>query len=106
MRLRTRRLMPLSSGDEVLALKHETKLAFNLGPPLQLNALSVSASPVGDERRNYVIVVGRRQASVTDSEKLESNPENPDPEFVVASAVDASSILDPSAFNFTGGIQE
>ena len=30
MRLRTRRLMRLSSGDEVFALKLETKLAFNL----------------------------------------------------------------------------
>ena len=45
MRLRTRRLMRLSSGDEVFALKLETKLAFNLCPPLRpLNALRVRPS--------------------------------------------------------------
>ena len=44
MRLRTRRLMRLSSGDEVFALKLKTKLAFNLCPPLRpLNALRVNA---------------------------------------------------------------
>jgi hypothetical protein len=70
------------------------------------NAMAVDAAPVGDERRNLVIVVGRRRAVVTDSAKLNANPQNPEAEFVVAAAVDRHSVADPDAFNFEGGARE
>lgn len=66
------------------------------------NALDVAAQGTMTEMRNYVIVVGRRNAIITDSTKLETNPNNPSYEFVVKSAVDVDSILDPAAPNFIG----
>lgn len=66
------------------------------------NALSVAARSVADELRNYVIVVGRRRAVVTDSAKLSKNPENPESEFVVASGVNLAGIVTPTDPNFIG----
>ena len=66
------------------------------------NALSVRPQSEMDAMRNHVIVVGKRQATVTDSNKLETNPLNADQEFIVASAVDVGSIADPNASNFIG----
>lgn len=70
------------------------------------NAMSVVPRPTAAEVRNYVIVVGRRLGTVTDSEKIKANPENPESEFVVAGAVDSASIVDPSAPNFFGWLKE
>lgn len=72
----------------------------------QRNAISVTATDSLAEMRNFVIVVGRRKANVTDSEKLETNPNNPEQEFVVAAAVDVRSISDPSALHYVGQIKE
>lgn len=71
-----------------------------------LNALSVSAIDAGDEARNHVIVVGRRKATVTDSEKLGTTADNPESEFVVARAVDVRSITDPTALHYVGSVEE
>lgn len=59
------------------------------------NAVTVQAQSTMDDMRNYVIIVGRRRAIVTDSEKLETNPNNPSSEFIVRSAVDVRSIVNP-----------
>jgi hypothetical protein len=66
------------------------------------NALTVDAQDAGDDMRNSVLVVGQRKATVTDSEKFKTNPNNPDPEFIVELAVDAASISDPTAKNYVG----
>jgi hypothetical protein len=66
------------------------------------NAMGVKPSAAANEMRNLVFVVGRRRAVVTDSEKLDTNPNNPQGEFVVQVAVDQSSITDPGAGNFVG----
>lgn len=71
-----------------------------------LNATRVEAADMLAEMRNFVIVVGRRKATVTDSEKLETNPNNPEQEFVVAAAVDVASITDPTALHYVGQIME
>lgn len=61
------------------------------------NALKVQSQSTMGDLRNYVIVVGRRKAVVTDSEKLPQNPNNPDAEFVVASGSDVASIAVPGS---------
>lgn len=68
-----------------------------------INAVSVDAQGTVDEMRNYVTVVGRRKAVITDSEKLDTNPNNPEQEFVVKTAGDPYSVLDPTSKNFVGG---
>lgn len=77
------------------------------------NATKAQALSAADEHRNYVIVVGRRQAAVTDSDKLKSTAFNPSSEYVVASAVDVESIAMPVYTGTTepnsayvGGIRE
>lgn len=67
-----------------------------------VNAAAVSAKSSMNDMRNFVIVVGRRRAAVTDSAKLRNNPENPDGEFVVAAATDNGSIALPASTNFVG----
>lgn len=67
-----------------------------------INALEVQSHPMMDDMRNYVLVVGRRRAVVTDSAKLDTNPNNPDGEFIVERAVDVGSIVNPAATNFIG----
>lgn len=66
------------------------------------NALTVTPQDTGDDMRNIVTVVGARIATTTDSVKFKTNPNNPDPEFVVQAAVDAASISDPTAPNYIG----
>lgn len=66
------------------------------------NALNVQGDTTADEQRNLVYVIGRRKAAVTDSEKLQTNPQNPEPEFIVSVAVDTESITNPNAKNYTG----
>lgn len=66
------------------------------------NAIRVTAQSATRDMRNYVIVVGRRRAVVTDSSKLDTNPENPANEFTVRAATDVASVVDPTALNFTG----
>lgn len=71
-----------------------------------VNALKVGAQSTMNDMRNHVIVVGRRVAVVTDSIKFETNPENPDAEFVVERAVDVASVVDPTAKNYIGYTKE
>lgn len=59
------------------------------------HALSVDTRSMMNDMRNHVIVVGRRNAAVTDSQKGEVNPENPSYEFVVASSTDVGSVAQP-----------
>lgn len=66
------------------------------------NALSIDTRGSMEEMRNSVTVVGRKKATLTDSEKLELNPNNPESEFVVSRAVDVRSITDPTATNYIG----
>lgn len=68
----------------------------------QKNALSMDTRGSMEEMRNSVTVVGRKKATLTDSEKLELNPNNPESEFVVARAVDVESITKPGAKNYIG----
>lgn len=70
------------------------------------NAEAVEALDTLAEMRNFCIVVGRRKAAVTDSAKLDSTETNPEPEFVVAAAVDVASIADPTALHYIGQIRE
>lgn len=77
----------------------------------QINATEIQAQSTMDEMRNYVLVVGRRKATVTDSTKFNqggavNNPMNLDAEFVVKAAVDVDSITNPSAVNFIGYSKE
>jgi len=76
----------------------------------QINATAIEASDAMNDMRNYVIVVGRRKAAVTDSAKFAEsrnlNPENADAEFISVSAVDVASITDPTAVNFIGYSKE
>jgi hypothetical protein len=67
-----------------------------------INALQVDAVGAADEHRNLVYVVGSRKTTATDSAKLKTNPNNPDPEFVVSVAVDVDSIVNPEASNYIG----
>jgi hypothetical protein len=67
-----------------------------------VNAFSVQAKSDMENVRNRVTIVGRRKAAVTDSTKLNDNPENPEDEFIVARAVDQASIADPTAPNYIG----
>ncbi len=87
---------------------YHTDPALSKLPPLQsdVNAFSVRAQDTMAEMRNFVIVVGRRKATVTDSEKLEHNPNNPEQEFIVAAAVDKASITDPTSLRFVGSVKE
>lgn len=71
-----------------------------------LNASSIVVNSSIPDSRNYAIFVGRRNAVVTDSEKLDRNPNNPELEFAVASAVDVHSITDPTAVNYWGAVKE
>lgn len=66
------------------------------------NALKVDTVGGSPDQRNLVIVVGRVKAALTDSAKLNNNPENPEGEYIVASAVDVDSITNPLAPNFVG----
>lgn len=68
------------------------------------NALKVQAQSAMDDMRNSVIVVGRRKATVTDSDKF-NNPNNPESEFIVERLVDKQSITSPSATNFVGSVK-
>lgn len=70
------------------------------------NALQVVQRSSGDQMLNLAYIVGRRKATVQDSEKLRANPNNPEPEFIVEVAVDTESITDPNAKNFVGGRRE
>lgn len=70
------------------------------------NAIKVQATSAGNELRNVARIVGRRRAAVTDSAKLDTNPNNPANEFVVAVGVDKHSVADPTADNFVGTIRE
>lgn len=67
-----------------------------------VSALRIQTRSAQADQRNHVVVVGRRKAAVTDSEKATQNPENPDGEFVVESAVDVASVVDPTASNYRG----
>jgi hypothetical protein len=80
-----------------------TKLPRALGT--DNNAYSIRAQDTMADMRNFVIVVGRRKANVTDSEKLDHNPNNPEQEFIVAAAVDKTSITDPTSLRFIGSIK-
>lgn len=71
-----------------------------------LNAKQILPQSSADQMRNHVIVVGRRQATITDSEKIRSTPENPEAEFVTARAVDVRSITDPTALHYVGRVKE
>jgi hypothetical protein len=77
--------------------------------PLSTLGGILELSPESNERdrKNHVIVVGAREAVVTDSEKFnrlqQDNPNNPMPEFFVSVAADPFSIYDPTAPQFTGG---
>lgn len=66
------------------------------------NALDIVHEGSSDEQRNLVYVVGTRKTTATDSEKLKTNPNNPDPEFIVSVSVDRGSITDPNATNYLG----
>lgn len=66
------------------------------------NAISIMPEATADDMRNIVYVVGRRKAAASDSEKFQTNPNNPDPEFVVQVAVDVDSIVNPGAKNYVG----
>lgn len=72
-------------------------------PPLTLtsegNALKVTVASSMADMRNFVTIVGKRKAAVTDSEKIVQNPNNPDAEFVVSAGTDVASIAQPT----TGG---
>lgn len=70
------------------------------------NAVEVTVQSTMDDQRNYALVVGRRRAVVTDSDKLDTNPNNPVGEFVVQQAVDVGSITDPTAVNYVGRLLE
>jgi hypothetical protein len=77
--------------------------------PLSTGQNAMSAGAVGgasEDMRNLVYVIGARKTAATDSEKFATNPNNPDPEFIVESAVDVASITDPTAANFLGGKSE
>lgn len=72
------------------------------------NVLDLKPESNEKDRRNHVIVVGARQATVTDSSKFlldknDQNPNNPLPEHFVSVSADPYSIYDPTATNFTGG---
>src|SRR5690606_26444373 len=69
------------------------------------NTLKVDPESNFPDLRNHVVVVGKRKATVTDSEKFENNqqnPNNPEQEFHVAVAADPFSIYDPTSPNFVG----
>lgn len=70
------------------------------------NALKVAAQSAMGDMRNSVIVVGRRKATVTDSDKFASNPNNPASEFIVERVVDKASITDRTAANYIGALKE
>jgi hypothetical protein len=67
-----------------------------------VNAERVTARTSMGDQRNHVTVVGRRIAALTDSEKVTQNPENPESEFIVQTATDTGSIVDPSTANYVG----
>jgi hypothetical protein len=54
------------------------------------------------ETANHVVVVGKRKAAITDSQKT-GNPNNPEIEYYVAAGADPSSIWDTNANNYVGG---
>lgn len=89
--------------DCVLAY-HTDPATPRLASPLStsVNALSVNAKSSAADQRNFVIVVGKRKGAVSDSAKLDNNPENPEGEFNVAVAVDNHSVANPAAKNFVG----
>lgn len=100
-----------SSGADGLQRRIDTFFVYGVDPLMPLyprplttaeNALSVNGGTSADEQRNLVYVVGKRKAAVTDSEKLRTNPNNPEPEFIVEVAVDTGSITDPAAKNYQG----
>ena len=62
----------------------------------------LSTSSRSNEIANHVVVIGKRKATITDSEK-NRNPNNPEAEYFVAAGTDPSSIWDPDASNYTGG---
>lgn len=70
-----------------------------------VNALKVQAQSAMDDMRNSVTVVGRRKATVTDSDKF-NNPNNPEGEFIVERLVDKASVTNPSATNYIGAVKE
>src|SRR5690606_8611398 len=80
---------------------YQTRVFSTLG-----NAIRIDATSNYQDMRNQVIVVGARRATVTDSAKLDgenANPNNPEYEFHVATAVDPLSIYDPTNPRFVGG---
>lgn len=54
------------------------------------------------ESANHVVVIGKRKAAITDSQKSR-NPNNPELEYFVSAGADPSSIWDPAATNYVGG---
>lgn len=66
------------------------------------NAINVTSQNTMIDMRNLVNVIGRKKAAITDSTKLDSTINNPEPEYVVENAVDVDSITQPSAVNFVG----
>lgn len=69
-------------------------------------ALSVATVSQQDATRNRVTIVGRRKGTVTDSDKLTEAQAPTDQEFVVESAVDLASIVDPTAKNYVGYVKQ
>lgn len=69
-------------------------------------ALSVSTVSQQDATRNRVTIVGRRKGTVTDSDKFTESKAPTDQEFVVESAVDVRSIVDPTASNYVGYVKQ
>jgi hypothetical protein len=70
------------------------------------NALKVEAQSAMEDMRNSVIIVGARKATVTDSDKFNTNPNNAEAEFIVERVVDKGSIASPSSANYIGEVKE
>lgn len=103
-----------SGGDGSTVRRIDCFLLYHTDPAKPLltglatdtNALKVSTRASMEDMRNFVTVVGRRVATVTDSTKLDTSPNNPSEEFIVSRAVDVGSITDPSATNYIGFVKE
>lgn len=67
------------------------------------NVLTLAPKSERKEMRNEVIVVGAREAVITDSAKFAAdNPNNPAQEHFVSVAVDVGALYDPTAANYVG----
>lgn len=86
-------LYDMDSSNNILPIQLQTDLAIE----------TISTATNAQEAINYALVIGKRKAVITDSEK-DINPNNPQYEYWVSASADPSSIWDPNATNYVGGV--